>query len=141
MSDSTRILALGVPLRTAEGEELTLRFSLLALKRLEDDFGSILAAEEALNLLGSPERFAKPAIGPLGLFLAAGTGLQPDQALSTLDGTYDALVAAVFDAWSQAWAPAGAEGKAGAGTEPSPGLGSTTAPPSNGAVPTPTSGG
>ena len=48
-SDADRILAEGVPIRLLDGRTPHLRYSMLSLKRLEDIFGSLEEADEALQ--------------------------------------------------------------------------------------------
>lgn len=127
------------------GGERTVRFGLLALKRLEDAFGSLAAAERrivALRAASATGAFGSPLVGDLGLLLAAATGLDADVVLDGFERRLGDAIEAIWVAWEQAWpAPTEVdEGKA-PGDDPSPGGSSTTGPPSGGVAPTSSSGG
>lgn len=118
-SESDRLLAAGSTIEVAGGET-ALRFSLLALKRCEDEYGTLqgLLGEIAWLTQQAVSGWPEPVAERLGVLLAAITG-DPSavDAWSSPVLCVDAIVAA----WEQAF-PAPDEGKAvGATTPPSPG--------------------
>lgn len=155
-SDSDRLLAAGVPLRLAGGGEARLRLTFRSLKMLEDHFGSINAAAEALDAgrKAAWTDLSGPVLEPLGWFLAAALqhdGVQPEQALELLDPTTmrASIVEAygAFDrAWEEAFPPPDPQGSddidasANATTAGSPGETSTGSPSASPDGPTSSSG-
>lgn len=116
------------------GEQVGLRFDLLAFKRCEEKYGSVEATEELLASLANPQ------MGVLGTLVAASLiGEDPkhrpidsgtvDGLLATIEADYDTVASALIEAWSRAWPArqADAEGKAPEATQGSPGRASTTA--------------
>jgi hypothetical protein len=139
VTDSDRIAAPGVPI-TIDGTEQRLRYSFRSLKILEDHFGSIAEAADAINRVFTDGMSAK-IIGDLSV-------LVPDTILDQLPGDdrsetiLDAAVACSH-AWAEAFPPLNpvpgkAEGEPD--TTDSPGATSTTSSPSPAAAPTPPSG-
>lgn len=136
-TDSDRVLVAGVALVLTDGREVTLRYGMRSLKMLEDTFGTIADAQNALAAGGK-------AIGPLMELLAAGLVHEAITADAMLDlvepakmvSYTDALVAAfelAFPAAGKAGAPAGAQNG-------STGACSTTSPPSPSGAATTSSG-
>lgn len=132
MGVADSILAEPVPIIVA-GEQVGLRFDLLAFKRCEEVYGSVTATEELLASLSNPQ------MGVLGTLTAAALiGPDPkhrpidsatvDGLLATIEADYDTLASALIQAWERAWPSrqADAEGKAQETSPGSPGHVSTT---------------
>lgn len=137
ITDSDRILAAGIPI-TVDGEERRLRYSFRALKVLEDHFGSLGAAVDAIARVLNDGMNGERIIVDLAVLVAAGLDDDPDTILDRLAGSdswmivRDAAVACT-DAWIEAFPQAVTvePGKAGEPAETaSTGGTSTTSPPS-----------
>jgi hypothetical protein len=119
-TESDRLLAAGASIEV-DGDRLPVRFSMLALKRCEDAYGSLRGVVAELGWLteqavsGWPE----PVADRLGRLLVAVAG--DDRAADTLSGPAES-VEALLAAWEQAF-PLPDEGKAEGATPtpPSPG--------------------
>lgn len=151
--DARRLRAEGVSIPTAEGEGV-LRFSLLGLSVLEEDFGTVNKAWSALQGAVVPDgdglalNLDAAPMATLARFLRAGLAA-PGRVLSA-DDAAELVEMAPMDAWMAcqrallgAFPAPDDSGKAGADvttTSRSTGPGSTTPPPSAGAAPTPSSG-
>lgn len=139
-SDADRLLAEGVPLTLTDGREVYLRYGMRALKMLEDKFGSLEVAQNALGGGGK-------MIGPLMDLLSAGLaheGISADELLDLVDPysleKYTELLIAAFD---QAFPASSGKGGAVAktnGTNGSSGRSSTTSARSRSAGRTTSSG-
>lgn len=151
--DARRLRAEGVSIPTAEGEGV-LRFSLLGLSVLEEDFGTVNKAWAALQGAVAPDGDglalnldAAPMV-TLARFLRA--GLATPTWVPTAPEAAELVELAPIDVWlvcreamTRAFPAPDDSGKAEAGvatTSRSTGPGSTTPPPSAGDAPMPSSG-
>lgn len=149
--DARRLRAEGVSIPTAEGEGV-LRYSLLGLSVLEEDFGSVTRAWQALNECATADEAGlvldgvRPMI-TLARFVRA--GLASPGRIPTMAQAADMVEMLPADLWLACREalllafPEPDSGKAGrteTATSPSTGQGSTTLPPSDGAEPTTSSG-
>jgi len=143
VTESDRVLAAGVNLELEDGRVVPLRYGMRGLKRLEDDFGSILAVQIVLRDVDGKS----PMFGPVLQILAAGLLGQVDEdaldALlhpSKLDVYMDVIAEALDEAFPEP--PDGKAGKAEAtsAANGSSGPAGTTSPPSPAAEATPSSG-
>ena len=137
MTNSDRILARGVPITLADGRTAHLRYGMLGLKQLEDDFGSLAKVQDAIK-----KEFARnskegaptgKAINLAWSIMRAGL-LDLEMTELELDRVLDpALFGDYADAIGQAFDQAFGDGKAKKGqaqvTPISPGPISTISPP------------
>lgn len=143
VTESDRVLAAGIELVLEDGSTVHLRYGMRGLKRLEDDFGSILDVQLLLRGIDG----AKPIFGPVLQILAA--GLLGQASIDELDvklhpAKLDSYVDAIADALEEAF-PEPPDGEAGKAEAASAANGSggptgTTSPPSPAAEATPSSG-
>lgn len=141
--EAARLRADGVPIPSTDGEAV-LRIDMLALSLLEEDWGSIDDAQQALRA-ALTDPLSAGAVRVLGSFLRAGLATPgdiptPHQALATVECSLIDGLDLCASALVQAFPPVRAEGNAEADGA-STGAAGTTAPPSAGAAPTTSGGG
>lgn len=135
-SDSDRILAEGVPIELIDGRKVSLRFTMRSLKMLEDAFGNLDAADQALA--------SDKVVNGLTTWLAAGLvheGITQDELLDVLRTDRPALSeygAAIRSAAAQAMGES--SGPKAKGRSRSTGRGGTTPPPLSSVEPMTSSG-
>lgn len=142
VTDRDRLRAAGTAIRLVDGRELTLRFSLDELCRLEEEFGSLVAFTDAIN--GTKTGGNGPFLTVLRRILAIGLarhGITNEHLGDLFDITQRwAYRGAIIDAYNEAMPPADGTGKASAETSSSRGETSTTQAPSDSADPNEPSG-
>ena len=142
--ESLRLRLTGVQVPVTGGEAL-LRFDLLGLSILEEDFGSIDAAYQAFHAVRRDEKREEQSSNVIGSFLRAGMATldripSAREALAIVECHPDIALDLIAEALVQAFPPPDADtGKAEA-DESSTGRPSITPPPSAGDDPTPSSG-
>lgn len=118
-SEADRLAAEGTRIQGADGGEVAVRFTLAALKRCEDRYGTLDGTVKEIHWLVQQDSTGYPdaVTGRLIDLLTSVTGAQQDY-----QSTPDVCISAVVDAWLEAFpAP---EGKAEGETEtPPPSLG------------------
>lgn len=154
-SDAERILAEGVPITLADGQERHLRFGTRALMRLEKHFGGPPGINRALRFNSGAERLvhtleelaevakatllddasADPTVTNTVIFLRVALPELTEEKIDELIDVreFRTYQRAIVDAFDQAFAPPeDEEGKApGDLSRSSPGDGGTTSPPSS----------
>lgn len=118
-SESDRLLSTGAPVVVAGGE-VRLRFTLLAIKRCEDAYGSMRGIVDELGWLAeqAANDFPEPVAGRVAALLGHILGSGEVDA----DSTPAACIDALLDAWMEAFPPAeDADPKATGATGHSPG--------------------
>lgn len=124
-SESDRLLSAGRPIDVAGGQ-VWLRFSLLALKRCEDAYGSLADTITELQWLADQASadFDAPCAGRIAAMLGHVLGADPVDAWSTPAECVEALL----DAWLEAFPVPDADPKVTALPGRSPGAPGTGSP-------------
>lgn len=142
ITDRDRIRAPGRPIVLADGRELSIRFGLDELCRLEEEFGSLVAFTDAINETknGGNALFLTTLRKVLAIALARHGVTDTELAdLFSLEHRWQ-YRGAIIDAYNEAMPAAVGSGKVSAETSSSRGPTSTTQEPSDSAAPTGPSG-
>lgn len=148
-TQADRIQAKGATIQLGDGSTAQIRFGMLALKQLEEEFGSIAAMQKALTREFAVDESGAPsgkAIGIIFTLLKAGTlhlrldEIALDEALSDGGNDFEVLSTAVFRALEEGLGSGNQGPKDHREKSPSRGKPSTTSLPSNSTEPKSSSG-